>query len=220
MKLARDKKLWIPDNEQWQNWSSNYEIKHWNAVVQHIHSTRTALDIGAHVGIWSIRMAGMFDKVYAFEPITKHIECYKKNLSLYDNVSIHQIALSDKNDIKVMKELDFNSGSSTFEWKVKSKNTKHKQRFIDIETTTLDSFNFSDVDFIKMDVEGHEVNAIQGAEQTLLNNKPTVFIEVLHKELKKSYTGLDALQDLGYEQIKYVGSGNYIFKKKSFINHA
>jgi len=213
MKLARDKKLWIPDNEQWDNWSSNYEIKHWNLVVQHIHSTRIALDIGAHVGIWSLRMARIFDKVYAFEPISKHIECYKKNLDSYDNVSIHQIALSDKNDVKVMKELDFNSGSSTLEWKVKSKNTKHKQQFIDIETTTLDSFNITDVDFIKMDVEGHEVSTIRGAEQTLLNNNPTVFIEVLHKELRNPYTGLDALRDLGYTQITHVGSGNYIFKK-------
>jgi hypothetical protein len=40
-----------------------------------------------------------------------------------------------------------------------------------------------------------------------------VFIEVLHKELKKPYTGLDALRDLGYTQIMHVGSGNYIFKK-------
>lgn len=213
MKLARDRKLWIPDNEQWQNWSSNYETKHWNEVSQYIESTRVALDIGAHVGIWSLRMAKMFERVHAFEPIIKHIECYKKNLSSHNNVTLHQIALSDKDDVKVMKELDFNSGSSTLEWKIKAKNTKHKQQFIDIETTTLDSFNITDVDFIKMDVEGHEVNTIRGAEQTLSNNSPIVFIEVLHKELRKPYTGLDALQDLGYTQIMHVGSGNYIFKK-------
>jgi FkbM family methyltransferase len=213
MKLAKDKKLWIPDNEEWQNWCLNYEIKHWNTVVHHIENTNVALDIGAHVGIWSRRMARIFNYVYAFEPIDKHIECYKENLKDYNNVEIHQIALSDKDDVKEMKELDFNSGSSTLEWKLKSKNTKHQQKFIDVKTTTLDSFNFTNVDFIKMDVEGHEINAIKGAEKTLTNNSPLIFIEVLHKELKKSYTGLDALKDLGYSQIMHVGSGNYIFKK-------
>jgi len=50
MKLAKDKKLWIPDEEMWQNWCLNYEIKHWKEVVMHLSKCRTALDIGAHVG--------------------------------------------------------------------------------------------------------------------------------------------------------------------------
>lgn len=216
MKLAKDNKLWIPDNEMWQNWCLNYEIKHWKEVVMHIQSTKTALDIGAHVGIWTRRMAQIFEKVYAFEPISKHIECHKENLKEYDNVILNQIGLSNKTDTAIMKELDFNSGSSTLEWKkLTTKNTKHKQRQIEINLRTLDSYGITDVDFIKMDVEGHEVSVIEGAKETLTNNSPVIFIEVLHKELKKPYTALDALKDLGYSQIMHVGSGNYIFKKVS-----
>ena len=214
MKLAKDGKLWIPDNEQWSNWCLNYEIKHWNTVVMHIKSTGLALDIGTHVGIWTRRMAKIFDKVIGFEPIDKHIECLKENTKEFTNVNINHIALSDNESVLKMKELDFNSGSSTLEWKIQSKDTKHKQRFIDVHTKTLDSYNLKGVDFIKMDVEGHEVKVIEGAKNTLIENSPVIFIEVLHKELKKPYTGLNALSDLGYEQVMHVGSGNYIFIKK------
>ena len=214
MKLAKDKKLWIPDNEEWMNWSLNYEIKHWREVVMHIKSTRTAIDIGAHVGIWTRRMAEIFDNVQAFEPVPKHVQCNIENLKKYSNVTYHQIALSNKVGIGEMKEMDYNSGLSTLEWKILPKRkTKHKQRQINVHLNTLDEYKLKDVDFIKIDVEGHEVNVIRGAEETLENNSPIVFIEVLHKELKKAYTALDALKDLGYSQIMHVGSGNYIFKK-------
>lgn len=214
MKLAKDKKLWVPDLEMWDNWSLNYEISHWKEVVKHIHSTRNALDIGAHVGIWTRRMAQIFENVYAFEPISKHIECHNQNLQGFTNVTLNQIALSNKNGTAVIKELDYNSGTSTLEWKkITTKQTKHKEQYIEIATKTLDSYNLTDIDFIKIDVEGHEVSLIEGAKETLTNNSPVIFIEVLHKELKKPYTGKNALNDLGYTEILHVGGRNYIFKK-------
>jgi FkbM family methyltransferase len=214
MKLAKDKKLWIPDEEMWQNWCLNYEIKHWKEVVMHLTQCRTALDIGAHVGIWTRRMAPIFEKVYAFEPIPKHIECHKENLKDYSNVVLNEIGLSNKEGTAVIRELDFNSGSSTLEWKkLTTKETKHKQRQTEINLKTLDSYELTNIDFIKMDVEGHEVSTIEGAKETLINNSPIIFIEVLHKELKKPYTGRDALKDLGYTEVMHVGSGNYIYKR-------
>jgi FkbM family methyltransferase len=214
MKLAKDKKLWVPDLEMWDNWCLNYEISHWKEVVKHINGTRTALDIGAHVGIWTRRMAQIFQHVYAFEPLSKHIECHQKNLQGFDNVTLNQIALSNKSGTATFKELDFNSGTSTLEWKkITTRQTKHKQQYIDVATATLDSYNITDIDFIKIDVESHEVSLLEGAKETLTKNSPLIFIEVLHKELKKPYTGKDALKDLGYTEILHVGSGNYIFKK-------
>jgi hypothetical protein len=47
----------------------------------------------------------------------------------------------------------------------------------DIEVRTLDSYQFSDVDIIKIDVEGMEVPLLQGAEQTIRRNRPWILIE-------------------------------------------
>ena len=218
MKLTKDSKVWIPDTDFWSGWGLGYETKHWNSVVPYLSQTRTAIDVGAHVGIWSMRMGSIFDKVVSFEPVPAHIECFNENLKLFDNVSITECAISDKNDSTNMKVTDYNSGSSTLEYSIIQKNTKHKVAKMQIETRTLDSFNLTDVDFIKMDVEGHEISAIRGAEQTIINNSPVIFIEVFDRSTKKVYTDLSttALQlllDLGYVINEYVGSGNYICTK-------
>jgi FkbM family methyltransferase len=214
MKLAKDKKLWIPDAEMWQNWCLNYEISHWKEVVKHLTTCRTAIDIGAHVGIWSRRMAQIFTTVHAFEPVSKHVECHKENLKLFDNVILHQTGLSDIKSTAVMKELDFNSGTSTLEWKkLTTRPTKHKQRQTTIDLNTLDSYNITDVDFIKIDVEMHEVNVLNGAVKTLTENSSIVFIEILPKQLKLTHNAKDVLKSLGYREIMHVGSGNFIFSK-------
>jgi len=46
-----------------------------------------------------------------------------------------------------------------------------------IQITTLDSFEFTNIDFIKIDVEGYQLKVIKGAEQTILKHKPYILIE-------------------------------------------
>ena len=73
-----------------------------------------ALDVGAHVGIWSRRLAEKFKTVVAFEPVPKHIECWKKNMenfikenSDWDNyTTLHSVALSHENGTARMKVPD------------------------------------------------------------------------------------------------------------------
>jgi len=219
MKHAKDGKLWIPDNEFWTGWGLNYEKSHWNEVKQYIQSTRVALDVGAHVGIWSIRMGGIFDTVHSFEALSKHVQCFNENLKLFDNVNINQIGLSNTVSTLKMKALDFNSGASSFEYKIVQKNTKHKQTIVDVDTRPLDSYNLKNVDFIKMDVEGHELKVIAGAKRTLTENSPVIFIEILNRnkpydDITSVYTGLNALAEFGYRMEKHVGSGNYICVKR------
>ena len=49
-----------------------------------------------------------------------------------------------------------------------------------IPVKTLDSYNLTDVDVIKIDVEGFEVPVIEGARQNILSNKPWIQIEANH----------------------------------------
>ena len=59
MKLTKDKKLWIPDNDNWF-WRDGYEQKHFFDAMRFIPNRGVALDIGAHVGIWTKRLSTIF----------------------------------------------------------------------------------------------------------------------------------------------------------------
>jgi len=83
MHLTSDKRIWIPDDDDWVNWSGNFEQGEFNDVMPHISKWDVALDVGAHVGIWSTRLAQKFKRVIAFEPVPKHIECWKQNMSKF-----------------------------------------------------------------------------------------------------------------------------------------
>ena len=75
MHLTDDKKIWIPDDDNWCIWGADFEEDEFAEVIDH-HITKwdVALDVGAHVGIWSRNLVEKFKNIYAFEPVPKHIE--------------------------------------------------------------------------------------------------------------------------------------------------
>ena len=111
MHLTSDKRIWIPDDDDWVNWSGDYEQAQFNDVMPHISKWDVALDVGAHVGIWSTRLAQKFKRVIAFEPVPKHIECWKQNMSRFiseqsewGNIStLETVALGHENGTAPMK---------------------------------------------------------------------------------------------------------------------
>ena len=69
---------------------------------------------------------------------------------------------------------------------------------------TLDSFNFTNVDLIKIDVEGYENDILQGALHTIQYNKPVLVIEQQKHEYQddsKSLPAVRFLETLGYRVI-------------------
>ena len=62
----------------------------------------------------------------------------------------------------------------------------------------LDDYNFTDVDIIKIDVEGHEHSVLLGAKQTILQNKPLIQIEI---QTKQKYAVYKLLENLGMQRI-------------------
>ena len=104
MKLTEDKMVWIPDDEDWHKWSGDYEKEEFSEVMEYISNKGTALDIGAHVGIWTKRLAEEFEHTYCFEPVPKHVECWHKNVANdFTNVDIAEVALSDVEGTAIMK---------------------------------------------------------------------------------------------------------------------
>ncbi len=144
----------------------------------------TALDIGANVGEYSRMLIEELDcYVIAFEPLDYACAELSKLKAIYtNNFEYFQIALSDKDGMqeisysKALGELGSLVASNMKIDFVLNQNTEKKL----IETTKLDSFVakapdlLSRIDFIKIDVEGHEYSVIQGAHETISRFRPKV----------------------------------------------
>jgi FkbM family methyltransferase len=220
MHLTKDKKIWVPDDDDWHQWGANWEKNEIDEIMNHhISNWDVALDIGAHVGIWSMRLAEKFKRVYAFEPVPKHIECWKQNMqnftnehSEWENVStLNTVALGHENGTNTMIVPNTtNTGRATFVEKLFI--DKHNFPKIQVETKTLDSYGFDQVDFIKIDVETYEHKVLQGAENTIRKYKPIMYIEMCDPEAYKFIENLD----IGYK-IVYANGMNRLFKSNTVL---
>ena len=90
--MKKKKGVWIPTQDNWKGWSSDFEKAEY--IKLNLNGD-LAIDIGAHVGIWSQRLSKDFFEVICFEPLSKHIECHKMNCGELDNVTLIECALSD-----------------------------------------------------------------------------------------------------------------------------
>ena len=185
MHLTDDKKIWIPDGDNWCIWGADFEKGEFAEVIDHhITKWRVALDVGAHVGIWSMRLAERFKEVYAFEPVPKHIECWKQNMLQWKDTSIlYEVALGHKNGtIEIQVPVEENTGMAAIVQPqlVQTSGWDDLNNFpkIEVETRTLDSYEFDQVDFIKIDVEWFELKVLQGAENTIRKHKPVIYVEI------------------------------------------
>jgi len=138
-----------------------------NAALKYVKQWRVCLDIGSNIGQWTRPLAKRFDSVVCFEPNPNFRECFNKNID-DNNVLLWPVGLSDKEH---KAKQDFNS-------------TVLQNQDGDIDCRTLDSFGLTNVDFIKIDVDGFEIPLLIGAEKTLTVNTPVVNIEM--KESKRS----------------------------------
>ena len=113
---------------------------------------RRFLDIGSNVGIYTYFFSTKFSNVTSFEPLTE-ITARIKELNR-DNIEIHNIALSNCDSYLTFFIPIINGKPITSRASLESKESPFEKRSVEVKT--LDSFGFTDVDLIKIDVEGHE----------------------------------------------------------------
>lgn len=138
------------------------------------------LDVGAHTGSYSLFLSNNFNKVIAFEPQkrTYYGLCGSialnrcKNINAY-NYGLGSIEQMPSQDLFIISK---DGGGSTV---IEQSNYIKKET---IKMITLDIFlkdnSINDkIDFIKVDIEGNELEFFKGAEQTILMNQPTILFE-------------------------------------------
>lgn len=142
------------------------------------------VDVGAHVGEYTVRLAKYFKKVIAIEANPASAEVLKKNLELngIKNVEVINVAVGRKRGKGV---LNIRGGSSTLLSQYESPEK------IEVKVVPLDEL-IEGCDVIKIDVEGYEEEVIRGASKIIFENKPVILIE--HHEYRE-YKDLKGMRE-------------------------
>jgi FkbM family methyltransferase len=177
--------------------------------------SKEAIDIGVYRGVYSYELAKYFKFVHAFEPNPLIFPYLSKNLTkVIKNLKLYDIALSDKSGEvnlripnrtkslfkKNVEEL-YKLGCAT----IHNENVFNKYHQFNVKKNKLDNLIKSkNIGFIKIDVEGHELEVINGARKLIKENKPILLIEIETKHTKKNINEtINTINQYGYKSYFY-----------------
>ena len=154
-----------------------YEVL--QAIEQFVRPGHVVADIGANRGLCALRFAkqvGKQGKVHCFEPGPPFFELLKKNISqatdLREVFQLYRMGLSDKPCSLKWKQME----------KTPQKANLTEPTGVEVQVTTLDQVvkgNWDRLDFIKVEVEGMELEVFKGGKETLTRYRPVLLFESL-----------------------------------------
>lgn len=186
----------------WAGLTGNWEkesIKLWIKLCKY---SEVVFDIGSNTGIYALiaKTINPNSKVYAFEPVKRIFIKLQKNISL-NNFDIFPIekAVSNSDGIATIYDPQIEHiYSVTVNKNFLSPDSKVLET--EIEIITLDSFikqnNINKIDLIKIDVETHEPEVLEGFSEYLSQFKPAILVEILTNEVGNKVESL--VEGLGY----------------------
>lgn len=206
--MGRELKIFNPgfstlENEIYWNGLEGWEkhtVKLWIDLCK--NATSTIVDIGANSGVFSLIANTVNDKaiVIAYEPVQRTLELFKKNLDLNPGL---KIAVSEKAISNNNGEATFYDVKSDYQYSASLNKDMFKEinDFIEykVPVTTLDDELYAlenKIDLIKLDIELHEPEAIEGMMNILKRDKPTIIVEILNDKIGERIERL--IKELGY----------------------
>ena len=186
----------------------------------------TIIDIGANTGVYSLvaKAINTDAAVYGFEPVKRVFDKFQKNCSLnHFDVTCLEYAASDADGDAVI----FDSVAEHVYSVTVNKNTAPDTETIEtkIKTKKLSTFikenKITKIDLIKIDVETHEPEVLEGMEEYLERFQPTFLIEILDDRVGERVQALIKNIDYLYFNIDEVGAPKRVDKieKSAYYNY-
>ena len=188
-------------------YTGDYETKSIETAIKLIRPDAVVLDVGANVGFWTVPLARALNaggRLHAFEPVSANFVRLGENVrrnNVDAVVRLHHQGLSDqKATLQISLREDFQNGAETGNAAIVIDSDDNKFTCTDIEVSPLDGETFHSlaidhVDFIKLDIEGHEDKFLAGAAKVLERFRPILFMEI--NEAYYARRGVDASQLFG-----------------------
>ena len=159
------------DYEFMEGFTNNHEGQYFDKEIIPEIKEISFVDGGGYVGDTAtevIKNYPDFKKIYLIEPIPENIRIAKRELSHLENIEFLTCGVSNKKETLYFNE-------------EKSFSTIYTKGTQSVEVDTIDNIVKDRVNFIKLDVEGAEQDAIDGAKETIKRYKPILAICVYHK---------------------------------------
>jgi FkbM family methyltransferase len=191
-----------------------YEIRDlaiFEAVSAHLAGA-VVLDIGANVGHHSFVFASLGWRVLAFEPNPELWPIIEAKIAAaeFENVQLHTVGIGDRDELLAFDIPDrWNSGTGRFLAQDADRPPIAQRLPVRRGDDYLEAHGVSDVDVIKIDVQGFELHVLRGLSKTLARSRPLVCVEI-GDENRESIPTLSALASLLPER--------YVFRRTLYDN--
>jgi FkbM family methyltransferase len=190
---------------------------------------KTVYDVGSFHGLLALFFASRAKQVVCFEPNTQNNKRLTENLALngIKNVQVRKVGVGSKAEVLKMVVDPLMPGGSSVDGKMKDQILQSGVATVseEISITTLDEeipkAQLPPPDFIKIDIEGWELEALRGARQTLQTYKPTIFLEMhgdtMREKKRKVADIVSFLWEIDYRHILHIESGKLITPETSAV---
>jgi len=137
-----------------------------------------SLDIGANIGFYALELSSTHGShVKAYEPSPREAKALRRNLAANGvwNVSAYEVAVGERKGTATLAINDANRGDNRL---LNDQFIEQRPGITTVNVISIDDFDISKVDIVKIDVQGHEISVLRGMKRTLENNYDVkVFIE-------------------------------------------
>jgi FkbM family methyltransferase len=188
----------------------------WDSVTPQLFEGSVFLDVGAHIGYFSMKASvkvGKTGKVLAFEPNPETLKLLRDNVSFNhaDNVIVEPVACTDREQMLTLYAANIiNTGASSLARLNVDGIGGEYGRPYPVRGRPIDDvvreLKLTRVDAIKVDVEGAEAYVLRGAMNTLKRFHPKLVIEVVPAQLANMNTTVDDLTSViraaGYDRVR------------------
>lgn len=189
---------WLPSADQhFVGDITGYQKASYDLAMQHVSKLGMAIDVGAHVGIFSRRMTDDFSLVHAFEPDSHNYACLVRNVTSWTLKATYGAAGAQRGMGSVRVDAISNTGARGFE----------SSAIGSVPMYAIDEFKYENLGLVKIDTEGFEHRVIVGALETLKIHKPVLIVE------RPSEEAVRVLILLGYRLADVVGKDSVFVEK-------
>ncbi|WP_013323507.1 FkbM family methyltransferase [Gloeothece verrucosa] len=182
------------------------EIEFWHNQLQ---PGMTIIDVGANVGVYTFSAAlkvGSTGKVIAVEPFVGCVKCLEETarINQLTQVKIYAAAASERQGTAF---LALHAANELNEVVMKESVAPEGKNLLEIQCLTLDSLieqeNLSQVDWLKLDAEGHEMQVLAGCERLLREFSPNIIYENIAGSQSSNTPVAEYLLSRGYQLFRY-----------------
>lgn len=202
---ADDKRVTFLLENDAQMLNPTYESKYRDTILRHLPNKRLFVDVGANVGIWTLPMSSYFKKIIAYEPSLQNIECLTANIP--KKVDIRKKAVADFSGSAEFRQAGKNCGDG----KLCREGVRSTYK---VPVVSLDNENLEQVDLVKIDTQGWELEVLKGMINILEKQKPWIMIEV-NKNIDEC---CKILESKNYEVVYIKSKRNFVWAPLDGIN--